>query len=109
MGPADLASVASVIFSLCLTYEGRTPLFKARSGNRGKTYRRTNVGADVDLLGPSPGRHLFHPLHLPFDMSGRDANREHESNFKSPRGIFKKTNASRKLISHLISAEYSWY
>lgn len=59
MGPADLASVASVIFSLCLTYEGRAPLFKARSGNRGKTYRRTNVGADVDLLGPSPGPSLI--------------------------------------------------
>lgn len=68
MGPADFASV---IFSLCLTYEGRAPLFKARSGNRGKTYHRTNVGADVNLLGPSPGSHLLYLLHLPFDMSSR--------------------------------------
>lgn len=71
MGSADFASLqyANIIFSLYLTYEGRAPLFKARSGNRGKAYHRMNVNVDVDLLGPSSGHHLLHLLHFPSDVS----------------------------------------
>ena len=102
IGPADIVNVASVIFSSCLTYEGRAPLFKARSGNRDKMYRRMNVGA-VNLRGPFSWPSLISSTISSFrHVQPMAHSRNHKSNFKSQRNIFKKINADKKSISHLI-------
>jgi len=73
-----------------MSYEGCALLFKTQSGNRGKMYRRTNVGADFP--GPSLDR-LTSFIYYIFLSTCPVNGHEHKSNFKSLRGMFEKTNA----------------